>query len=409
MGLWDVAKDIMKKEIEVETTIGLGPVVGPAVGKEVERQLGLDDGKKEKNGPDGKGDPAGREGPAGPAGPAGPEGKAGPGGPEGKAGPAGPAGPAGQGGPAGPEGKAGPGGPEGKAGQVGPAGPEGKAGQVGPAGPEGKAGQVGPTGPEGKEGPAGPAGPPGSGPLIQLNVTVEPAPDGKVAPAPQPQPPQGKDAPAPQAQPPHHYAPQKAEFVTIDGVRKPVEAKIDHLRGEAYEVDFARDAQGDGGRYTVKFNDHNHTRTMSFHDPMLDANGKVMNDANGEPVHHPYADGANQLQDNLAQDRKREAEAGRDFDKARDGLKGATARGEDDKADRDKMGADLLAKEPHKYALDVTSDGKWTPAEDTKGTVTMSVTDGHPSEPHEPIQARSGPPVDVAQAQPQPELAVGGR
>jgi hypothetical protein len=86
----------------------------------------------------------------------------------------------------------------------------------------------------------------------------------------------------------------------------------------------------------------------------------------------------------------------------------------DDPGDRDRMhkaearmGADLLAEQPHKYALDVKSDGKWTPAEDTKGTVTMSVTDRHPSEPHEPIQARSGPPVDLAQAQ--PALSVGGR
>jgi hypothetical protein len=160
---------------------------------------------------------------------------------------------------------------------------------------------------------------------------------------------------------------------------------------------------------------------MSFHDPMLDAAGKVMTDENG-PVHHPYAEAASKLQEQMAQDRTRAAEAGKDFsaarrdeNQAREGLKASAAQGADEPADRDKMskaearmGADLLAEQPHKYAMDVKSDGKWTPADDTKGTVTMSVTDTHPSEPHEPIQARSGPQVDASQ----PQLAapsVGGR
>ena len=62
------------------------------------------------------------------------------------------------------------------------------------------------------------------------------------------------------------------------------------------------------------------------------------------------------------------------------------------------MGADALAEKPHNYALNFTSDGKWTPDQDPpKGTVTMSATDNHPSEPHEPIQAFSGPlPVEVS-------------
>jgi hypothetical protein len=154
---------------------------------------------------------------------------------------------------------------------------------------------------------------------------------------------------------------------------------------------------------------------------MLDANGKVMEDANG-PIHHPYAEAASKLQEQMAQDRTRQVEAGKDFgaarrdeDQARAGLKGAAAQGVDDPGDRDKlseakarMGADALAELPHKYSLDVKSDGKWTPAEDTKGTVAMSVTDSHPSEPHEPIQARSGPQVDAAQAQPAAP-SVGGR
>jgi len=172
----------------------------------------------------------------------------------------------------------------------------------------------------------------------------------------------------------------------------------------------------------VKLNDQlGKQRTMSFHDPLLDASGNVMKDAKGEPVHHPYAEAANQLQDQMAQDRKRQAEATHDLEKmtkdeagARDDLKIARAAGGDDPsarermaADEARMGADLLAKDPHKYAFEAAADGKWTPAPDTKGVVTMSATDTHRAEPHEPIQARSGPPVDVAQeAQP---LSVGGR
>ena len=394
------------------------------VGTEVAREVGHRTGdwiSDKVYGPSDKGGKEGLPGPAGPTGPAGGKGEQGPQGIsiQGPQGPTGPTGPTGGKGEQGPQGIS----------IQGPQGPTGPTGPTGGKGDKGDQGPTGPTGGKGDKGDRGEQGPPGAGNLIlfQINneggtkdapgvqVTQAPPPDGRVAPAPD-----GKVAPAPHAQPPHHYtpsAPQKPEFVTVDGVRKSVEHNFSY-KGEARTVDFDPDREGDGGRYTVKFNDHNHMRTMSFHDPMLDASGNVMKDANG-PIHHPYAEAASQLREQMAQDQIRKIETEKDFGaarredaQARDGLKAATASGVPDQADLDKdsaakarMGVDALAEKPHMYALDFKSDGKWTPAEDTKGTVTMSATDGHPSEPHEPIQARSGPPLDVSRAE--PVLSVG--
>jgi len=410
------AEELLHKAIDYGEDVVLEGVGGPeavAVKHELTDKYGVEDPIK-KAADEALGlSKKSKEPPAGPAGPAGPQGPQGPQGNQGPQGTSiqGPQGPQGNQGPAGPQG---PQGPQG----VGTQGPQGPAGPQGPQG-------VGTKGDKGDQGPAGPAGPAGTGnvTLLSINLGGAPAPDGKVTPAPQTQPPQAKDAPAPHAPPPHHVdVPQKAEFVTIDGVRKSVDNNFD-LKGEARSVNYEPDREGDGGRYTVKFNDaRGNERKMSFHDPMQDAHGKVIT-ANGEPVRHPYAEAASQLQAQQAQDQVRKIESEKDFDaarregaQARDGLKGANASGVADQADLDKetaakarMGADKLAEQPHTYALEFKSDGKWTPAEDTKGTVTMSATDGHPSEPHEPIQARSGPPVDVTQAQPAPALSVGGR
>jgi len=86
-----------------------------------------------------------------------------------------------------------------------------------------------------------------------------------------------------------------ANFVTIDGIPKPANAPFTQIgRNPKVAVD------KETGITTITYDDlrgGGKPHTLSFHDPMLDKDGKALRDENGGVVHHPMWEMSVQLAD----------------------------------------------------------------------------------------------------------------